>query len=67
SGNGFVFEKFDAGEMVAAIRRMVVTFANRTAWRRLMKNCFAADFSWDRAAKQYVEWFTKLRKDRGLI
>ncbi|HYK64577.1 MAG TPA: glycogen synthase GlgA [Patescibacteria group bacterium] len=65
-GNGFVFDKFDADEMVAALRRMAATFANRRAWRRLMKNCFAADFSWDRAAKQYVEWFTRLRKDREL-
>jgi starch synthase len=65
-GTGFVFERFEVEEMVAALRRMVATFANRNAWRRLMKNCFAADFSWDRAAKQYVEWFTRLRKDRGL-
>ena len=65
-GSGFVFDKFNADEMVAAVRRMVHTFANRKAWKRLMKNCFAADFSWDRAARQYVDWFTRLRKDRGL-
>jgi starch synthase len=65
-GNGFVFEKFQTEQMVSAVRRMVATFANRKAWKRLMKNCFAADFSWDRAARQYVEWFTRLRKDRGL-
>ncbi len=65
-GNGFVFEKFDAAEMVATLGRMVATFRDRATWRRLMQNCFAADFSWERAARQYVEWFARLRKDRGL-
>ncbi len=65
-GNGFVFEKFDAAEMVAALGRMVATFRDRATWRRLMQNCFAADFSWERAARQYVDWFARLRKDRGL-
>ena len=52
--------------MVAALSRMVATFRDRAAWRRLMQNCFASDFSWERAAGQYLEWFTRLRKARGL-
>ncbi len=66
TGNGFVFEKFDAAEMVAALDRMIATFRDRATWRRLMANCFASDFSWERAAHQYLEWFTRLRKARGL-
>ncbi|HZC46805.1 MAG TPA: glycogen synthase GlgA [Candidatus Acidoferrum sp.] len=66
TGNGFVFEKFDAAEMVAALARMVATFKDRAMWRRLMVNCFASDFSWERPARQYAEWFTRLRKARGL-
>jgi len=66
TGNGFVFEKFEAGAMVSALGRMVATFRERAMWRRLMANCFASDFSWERAARQYVEWFKRLRKDRGL-
>jgi starch synthase len=66
SGNGFVFEKFAPDEMVAALTRMVATFSNRSAWRRLMANCFAADFSWERAARQYAAWFSSFRKERGL-
>ena len=66
SGNGFVFEKFAANDMVAALARMVATFSNQRTWRRLMTNCFAADFSWERAARQYAAWFSSLRKERGL-
>jgi starch synthase len=66
TGNGFVFDKFEAVEMVAALSRMVATFRDRAKWRALMANCFASDFSWDRAARQYVEWFSRLRNARGL-
>ena len=66
TGNGFAFEKFEAAEMVAALNRMVAMFRDRATWRRLMANCFASDFSWDRAAQQYVEWFKRLRNARGL-
>jgi starch synthase len=66
TGNGFAFEKFEAAEMVAALNRMVAMFRDRATWKRLMANCFASDFSWDRAAVQYVEWFKRLRNARGL-
>jgi starch synthase len=66
TGNGFVFEKFAAGEMVAALARMTTRFKNRNAWRALMTNCFAADFSWEHAARQYAAWFSRLRKERAL-
>jgi starch synthase len=66
TGNGFVFDQFEATEMVGALGRMVATFRDRETWRKLMQNCFASDFSWNRAARQYVEWFTRLRNARGL-
>jgi starch synthase len=66
TGNGFVFEKFAADEMLAALDRMTATFENRNSWNRLMTNCFAADFSWEHAAVQYGEWFSRLRKTRAL-
>jgi starch synthase len=61
-GNGFVFNEYDADAMVAALERAVRTFHDDTHWRRLMGNCFHANFSWDRAAREYLEWFARLRK-----
>jgi starch synthase len=66
TGNGFVFEKFAADGLLAALDRMTATFKNRNSWNRLMANCFAADFSWEHAARQYAEWFSWLRKERAL-
>jgi glycogen synthase len=39
---------------------MKAAFADSRGWRRLMQNCFAADFSWDRAARDYLTWFERL-------
>ena len=66
TGNGFVFGKFEAAEMVAALARMLAVYRDRARWRKLMANCFAADFSWETAARQYAAWFSRLRKQRGL-
>jgi starch synthase len=60
-GDGFVFNEYDADAMLMAIERAVTTFRDDTHWRRLIGNCFHANFSWDRAAREYLEWFERLR------
>ena len=67
TGNGFVFEHYRAEALLGAITRMTTVFGNTTAWRRLMQNCFAADFSWDRAARDYLAWFDRLKTRRGEV
>lgn len=64
-GNGFVLTDFRPEMLVGALRRAVQTFRQPPLWRKLMDNCFAADFSWDRAARQYVEWFERMRVARA--
>ena len=64
TGNGFVFEDYRAEELLQAVTRMITVFANATAWKRLMQNCFAADFSWDRASRDYLAWFDRLQTGR---
>jgi starch synthase len=60
SGNGFVFERYEAAELIAAMRRALRVFGDPAAWRRLMANCFAADFSWSAAAARYMELYRQL-------
>jgi starch synthase len=66
-GNGFVFSDYRSEDLVAALAQAVALYKNREAWGRLMQNAFGADFSWDRAASEYLDWFNRLRADRGLI
>ena len=65
-GNGFVFQDYRGEALAAAIERAVTTWRNRELWGRLMDNCFSADFSWHRAAREYIGWFKHLREERGL-
>jgi starch synthase len=65
TGNGFMFTEYRAGAMVDAIARARQLFADREAWRRLMDNCFAADFSWTVSARHYLRWFDDLLRARG--
>jgi starch synthase len=63
-GNGFVFEDLSAAAMTTAIERMCAAYRDRAAWRRLMTNAFAADFSWARAAQTYLAWYDALKSAR---
>jgi len=65
SGNGFGFEGYTTEALIEAVERMKAAFADSRAWRRLMQNCFAADFSWDRAARDYLAWFERLKGQRA--
>jgi len=64
-GNGFRFEEYRAEALFSACARTLEVFRNADAWRRLMDNAFAADFSWARAAREYLDWFARLRPERA--
>lgn len=59
SANGFRFDNYEAGEMLACIRRALAAFGDPERWAGLIQNAFASDFSWDASAKQYVTLFKK--------
>ena len=63
-GNGVVFEQYQADDLLGALGRMTALFSNRAQWRKLMANCFAADFSWEKSARTYMDWFEQLHRER---
>lgn len=63
-GNGFVFRDYWAPELIGALRRGIAVFHQPALWRRLMDNGLAADFSWQRAAGEYLALFERLRGQR---
>jgi starch synthase len=66
-GNGFVFNEYTPDAMIAAMRRALAIFRQPPQWSILLDNCFAADFSWSRAAAEYLRWFADLRRQRDEI
>jgi len=65
SGNGFVFNEYRPEALVEALERAIGIFRQPPLWHLLMHNCFEADFSWMRAARQYLDWFELLRRERA--
>ena len=61
-GNGFVFEKYDAGEFLKAIKRALKLYQNREEWIKLIRAAMAYDYSWVVSAKKYVDLYKSLIK-----
>jgi starch synthase len=53
-GNGFTFKKYDASEMLKAIKRAVKTFQDKTAWTAIQKAGMQKDYSWNQSAQKYL-------------
>jgi len=60
-GNGFSFTRFEPDALAETVRRAGGCFRQTRQWKRVMDNCFKADFSWGRAAQEYLKWFESLR------
>ncbi|MBI4227204.1 MAG: glycogen/starch synthase, partial [Candidatus Omnitrophica bacterium] len=56
-GNGFLFEAAEASELLAAVRRALAVYRRRPAWAALQRRAMQTDWSWERAARAYVELY----------
>ncbi|MCC6782969.1 MAG: glycogen synthase GlgA [Planctomycetes bacterium] len=61
-GTGFVFDRFDAHSLLAAMQRAVAVFKEPAAWHALMMAGMAQDWSWDRQGPHYVELYRRLMR-----
>jgi starch synthase len=58
-GNGLKFSTYSDRALLATVRKAVRLYGDRRAWRRLVANAMACDFSWDASARRYVEMYRK--------
>lgn len=56
-GTGFIFENYDANELLGAVREAFEMYEFKKSWNKLIKNAMSADFSWKRSAKEYVKMY----------
>ncbi len=59
-GNGFVFESYDSGEMVKAIKSALDVYKDQKKWKDLMVRAMSADFSWQVAADKYMNSYSQI-------
>ena len=53
TGTGFTFDDYDAESFTASLEEALTVFADRDAWRRLVGNAMANDWSWAPRAAEY--------------
>jgi starch synthase len=60
SGNGFKFTEYSGSALMEAIQRSLAVYHDKDAWRRVVANCMACDFSWKRPAQEYLSLYREL-------
>jgi starch synthase len=64
-GNGFVFQEYSAGVLLAALRRALAILQRQDEWRRLQERGMNLDFSWERSAERYEAVYRQALAGRG--
>lgn len=56
-GNGFVFKKYDANDMIKELQRALNIYNDKKTWVKIIRNGMKADFSWGTSARKYIELY----------
>ncbi len=59
-GNGFKFADATPEAMLGSVRKAMDVFRDRTAWNALVRNAMACDFSWEKAAGEYLKLYAAI-------
>ncbi|MGN0819747.1 MAG: glycogen synthase [Christensenellaceae bacterium] len=60
-GIGFVFENYNADEMLYVIKDAIYVYGDKKIWNGLMYRAITADFSWKKSAQEYVKLYDLYR------
>jgi starch synthase len=59
-GTGIVFDHYDATAVRWALDTALALYRDRDAWRRMMLNGMAQDFSWEKQGALYLEQYARI-------
>ncbi len=68
-GTGFLFQRYEAGEMVVTLRKAIAVHRQPTLWSALQRNGMSRDFSWRSSADGYDRLYAEAmeRADAGRV
>ena len=65
-GNGFTFDRYDAGLLLDAINRAkTFYFTNRYCWDEMVQRDMDKNVSWENSAWQYRNLYLELTRDKA--
>lgn len=59
-GNGFTFKKYEAADMLKAVRRALTLYRNSEVWTTIALNGMREDHSWTKSARKYEAIYRNL-------
>ncbi len=62
TGTGFSFTTDSPMSFLTAVVRALETYKNPDAWKKIVKRAMEQDFSWDKAAKKYLELYHRAQE-----
>ena len=63
-GNGFVFETYNAHDMLASVYRACDGYKNKKGWDMLRRRAMKCDNSWGKSANEYIKLYKELTSAR---
>lgn len=64
-GTGFRFDEYSADALYTCVAEAVSQFDDAKAWKKLVTNAMAADFSWRASADQYMDLYRRALAANG--
>ena len=59
-GTGFVFEKYEADELLRSLRRAIQFFGQKRLWYKIVKQGMMMDYSWGKSAEEYTRLYRRV-------
>jgi starch synthase len=66
-GTGFKFTEYSGEALFATIRAALAVYKDQSAWKTLMRNGMAKDFSWTNSAREYLRIYERARPARSTL
>lgn len=64
TGTGFSFNEYNGNELYTTLIRAIDTFHNKSVWKRIQRNGMSKVYSWQNAAKSYINLYSKASSKR---
>ncbi|KPJ53125.1 MAG: glycogen synthase [Planctomycetes bacterium DG_58] len=59
TATGFSFRVHKSAALLEAVKRALAFYSQKNGWSKLVVNCMKQDWSWERAAQEYIQIYSK--------
>ncbi len=63
-GNGFLFDKYDSGDMLKTVKLALKLFKDKDMWYKLVRQGMSLDFSWKVSALKYMKLYKEVTSSK---